>query len=55
MPIDRGGIGHNPLIPDVMLNKTKNKQVLKAGFIAYLRMFGFSSRQIIFKMLDKNQ
>jgi len=47
------GIGHN--IQDVMLKKTKNKEVLKAGFIADLRRLGFSSRQIVFKTFDKNQ
>jgi len=47
------GIGQN--MQDVMLKKTKNKEVLKAGFIADLRRLGFSSRQIVFKTFDKNQ
>lgn len=53
MLIDTRGIGHN--LQDIMLKKTKNKEVLKAGFIAYLQRLGFSSWQIVFKMFDNNQ
>lgn len=56
MPIDTRGIGHNLLIQDVMLKKTKNKEVLKAGFIAYLRMFGFSPQQNVWqKSINENE